>query len=87
MPAENPEPNKPAATSPARRWQVVGLFLCWTAVAATTIWWLIADAANPGNTVIRVGSEEFKSWGVRLHETVALARLKEQAEKDTETLS
>jgi len=39
------------------------------------VWWLISDAANSGNSVIRVGSNEAKAWSVRLRETVALARV------------
>ena len=44
-------------------------------MATITVGWLIGDAAKSGNTVIRVGPEESKAWGVRLHETAALARL------------
>ena len=44
-------------------------------MAAVSVGWLINDAANSGNAVIRVGPEEAKAWGVRVRETVALARL------------
>lgn len=75
MSAMNANIPSPAATPTARRWLVVVFFLCWTVLAAIAVGWLIGDAANSGNTVIRVGAEEARAWGVRWHETVALARL------------
>jgi hypothetical protein len=50
-------------------------FICWTVLAAVAVWWLISDAAKSSNTVIRVNAGEAKAWNVRVHETVAMARL------------
>jgi signal transduction histidine kinase len=75
MPAKNANIASPVATAPSRGWLVVVFFLGWTVFAMVAIWWLVGDAASSGNTVIRVGSEEVKSWSVRLHESIALARL------------
>jgi anti-sigma regulatory factor (Ser/Thr protein kinase) len=69
------EASKPAAAVRSRQWLVAALFMCWAALAAITVWWLIGDAARSGNTVIRVNPGEAKAWSVRLRETVALARL------------
>jgi len=51
------------------------LFIAWTVLAGGVIWWLSSDAVNSGNTVIRVGQNEIKSWTTRLHENVSVARL------------
>jgi signal transduction histidine kinase len=58
-----------------RRWLVAVFFISWTALAAVAVWWLINDAAKSENTVIRVSPGEVKAWSVRMHESVALARL------------
>ena len=58
-----------------RRWLVALFFIGWTILAALGIAWLIGNAADLGNKVIRVGPEEAKAWSVRVHESVALARL------------
>lgn len=75
MSAMNSSTTPPAEPPRSRRWLVALFFLGWTALAAISVGWLISNAANLGNTVIRVGPEEAKAWGVRLRETVALARL------------
>jgi hypothetical protein len=54
---------------------IPAFFICWTAFAAVAIWWLISDAAKAGDQVIRLNTGEAKAWTVRLHETLALARL------------
>ena len=59
----------------SRRWLVALFFLGWSVLAALCIGWLIGNAADLGNAVIRVGPEEAKAWSVRVRETVALARL------------
>jgi hypothetical protein len=67
--------NQQAATARRRGRLVPLLFACWTALAVAAIWWLVSDAANSGNTVIRIGQGEAKTWSTRLHDNVALARL------------
>jgi len=66
---------KVGAASRSRPWLVAVFFICWTALAAGAVAWLVTDAAKSGNTVIRVNPGEAKAWGARLHETAALARL------------
>ena len=67
--------SRSAAPLRSRRWLLALLFLGWTAFAAIAVTWLLGLAAEAGNTVIRLGPEEAKSWGVRMRETLALARL------------
>ena len=75
MSEANQNATKPVSSGQVPRRLVAVFFVVWTLFAAVTVWWLIADAASSENTVIRVGPDEVKSWGVRLHETAALARL------------
>lgn len=75
MTAASSDANKPASVSRTRQWLVAAFFICWTALAAISVWWLIGDAAKSENTVIRVNPGEVKAWSVRMHESVALARL------------
>lgn len=62
-------------SSNRRRWWLGAFFLCWTALAAVAVWWLIGDKAEWENKVIRVGPDQVKTWSERARETVALARL------------
>ena len=48
----------------SRRWWLAVFFLGWTALAALAVAWLVGDATNAGNRVIRVGPEEAKAWGI-----------------------
>ena len=75
MSAANSNQSSPAVRPQSRRWLVALFFLGWTVLAALSIAWLIGNAAELGNAVIRVGPEEAKAWSVRVRETVALARL------------
>lgn len=65
----------PAAKPRPRRWLLIACLIGWTGLAAAAVAWLISDAANLGNAVIRVGAEEPKAWSARVRETVTLARL------------
>ena len=63
-----PAPNR-------RRWLLGAFFLCWTGLAVVSVWWLIGDKAEWENKVIRMGTDQLKTWSERARETVALARL------------
>src|SRR5437899_2208204 len=75
MPAMNSATKPQSARPRPRRWLIAAGFLCWTALAALAVAWLVANANHAGNTVIRLGAEEAKSWNARWSEVAALARL------------
>ena len=75
MPEASQAATKPSAAKPSRRWWWAAFFVTWTILVAAVVWWVINDTAKSENMLIRVGPDEVKSWTVRLHETMALARL------------
>jgi len=56
-------------------WLVPALFCGWTVLGGLAVWWLIQQAAGDRPSIMRMGPGEAKSWGVRLREFIALARL------------
>src|SRR6478736_3307371 len=64
----------PVAKS-SRRWWWTLFFIGWSVLAGLAIWWLARAAAQPQDTVIRVGPDEVKSLGDRLRDTLVLARI------------
>src|ERR1043166_9577784 len=75
MSERSSDANEVVAASRSRHWLVAVFFVCWTALAAGAVWWLINDAAQSANTVIRVNPGEAKAWSARFHENAGLARL------------
>jgi len=66
---------EPASRVRFRPRLVAVLLVGWTLLAGAGVWWLITSAVSSGNSVIRIGPDEIKTWSERLRETMALARL------------